>query len=148
MKLSASNGQVLELSIIGYQFPSGPTEWHDRNWLQVRIEVVHPRGRWRSTDPTLLTSEVLELAHWLDSVAKGEVRQEDRPFTEPNLRFEVGSNALRVYFELESRPSWAKADGASANDLWVEFPLAEIDLGAAAADLRRQLEQYPVRAGD
>jgi hypothetical protein len=148
MKLNASNGQALELSIMGYQFPSGPTEWHDRNWLKVRIEVVHPRGAWRSTDPTLLTSEVLELADWLDAVAKGNVAQDDRPFTEPNLRFELGGNALRVYFELESRPSWAKADGAGTNDLWVEFPLAEIDLRTAAADLRRQLEQYPVRTGD
>jgi len=133
---------------VGYQFPSGPIEWHDRNWLKVRIQVVHPRGAWHSTDPTLLTSEVLELADWLDTVTAGEVRQGDCPFTEPNLRFEVSSNALRVYFELESRPSWAKADGAPVNDLWVEFPLAESDLNGAAADLRRQLEQYPVRAGD
>jgi hypothetical protein len=148
MKLHGLNGQALELSIMGYQFPSGPTDWHDRNWLQVRIHVVHPRGSWRSTDPMLLTSEVLKLADWMDAVAKGEVTQDERPFTEPALRFEVGSHALRIYFELESRPSWAKSDVTPSNDLWVEFPLAEVDLSGAAADLRRQLEQYPVRASE
>jgi hypothetical protein len=148
MKLSALNGHALELSVLGYQFPTGTTEWHDRNWLNVRTRVVHPRGHWLSTAPTLLTSEVAQLADWLDAVAKGDVTEGDLPFTEPNLRFEVTGDVVRVYFELESRPSWAKVDGAPANDLWVEFPLAEINLGAAAEDLRGQLERYPVRPGD
>ena len=148
MKLRSSNGQAFDLSLVGYQFPTGPTEWHDRNWLNVRIDVVHPRGRWHSSEPSLLTSEVLELADWLELIAAGALSVDDRPFIEPNLRFEVGNRALRIYFELESRPNWARADGAGLNDLWIELPLNELDLRAAASDLRQQLERFPLRAGE
>jgi hypothetical protein len=51
-----------------------------------------------------------------------------------------------VYFELEWRPKWAPADGASMDDLWLDFPVDPPQLSAAANNLRAQLQQFPQRA--
>lgn len=96
--------------------------------------------------------EVNWLADWLEAVAKGEEAAPDVSFLEPNLRFELrerdGDQAhLRVYFELECRPRWAPADGASMEDLWAEVEATPAELMQAADDLRKELKLYPVRAG-
>jgi len=151
MMLSGSNGSVFELDVIGYQFPTLETEEYDSNWLRIGIHAIHPKGHWRSVDPSLLTYELEHLARWFDSIGRGEPVQPDERFTEPNLSFRLveggpEGKVLRVYFELESRPGWARAEKAPAEDLWVEFPLAEIDLSSAARDLRAALARFPQRA--
>lgn len=148
MRLQTTDGQSLDLTVLGYQFPKGGDNWHDRNWLNIRIEVTHSRGRWRSTDPSLLTSEVADLATWFEDVAAGRMLDDERPFIEPNLHFDFSSGVLRVFFELESRPAWARADGAGMKDLWIDFPAADLDLQSAAADLRQQLALFPERGSD
>lgn len=149
MKLTSRNGSQLGLSIVGYQFPDLATVPYDSNWLNICVRVVHPRGSWTATDPSLLTYEVARLADWLDAVARGARVEPEESFLEPNLRFELTHSSLepslRVYFDLESRPKWAPVDGAGNDDLYVEFPLEEIDLAGAAAILRKQLQAFPQR---
>jgi hypothetical protein len=101
----------------------------------------------------LLTEEVEHLAAWLDAVAAGDTSANECGFTEPNLHFVVGSDTsgrgvLRVYFELESRPSWDRATAAGRKDLWLEFPLDELDLRKAASDLLQQSVRFPVRTSE
>lgn len=152
MKIEASTGVSLGLSIVGYQFPQMATEEYDSNWLMIQINVSHPKGDWTSTDPSLLTYEVAEFAEWLEAIHNGESVQPVIGFIEPNLEFHLvmtddGENkALRVCFQLESRPPWAKGGAVGECDLGVEFPLAEIDLAAASRQLWEQLQQFPQRA--
>jgi hypothetical protein len=150
VKLSAGWDCALQLEVIGYQFPKLETEPYDSNWLNIRIEATHPGGKWKATDPSLLTYEAAELADWLDGVANGSiVAPSELSFLEPNLRFELiekPSPTVRVYFELESRPKWAPADGASMDDLWLDFPVDSDQLRAAASNLRAQLRPFPQRA--
>lgn len=148
MRLS-SDGTTFEMEVVGYQFPNSK-EQYDADWLNSRIAVRVPQGSWTSTDPSLLTWELASLIEWLESVAKGEPVDPEVSFTEPNLRFELHGTEpllLRIYFELESRPGWAPADGAGMDDLWAEFPIDESELMAGAASLRKYLAWYPIRLG-
>ena len=150
MRLLAARDCALQLELIGYQFPALETEPYDSNWLNIRIQATHPGGKWTATDPSLQTSEVARLADWLDGIAKGEISApSDLSFTEPNLRFELIAQptpTVRVYFELESRPTWASADIAGMDDLWIDFPVDSRQLSDAAANLRDQLRRFPRRA--
>jgi hypothetical protein len=148
--LKGSDGQSLALSLAGYQFPDLASAEYDSNWLTVTIDVAHPRGNWRASDPCLLTYEAARLAAWLDGITPESAVGSEESFVEPCLVFSIvdanGGRALRVYFELECRPAWASARAAGQEDLWVQFPLSELDLKAAARELREQLLRYPQRA--
>jgi hypothetical protein len=145
MRLNA--GDVwLELRIIGYQFPNNATADYDSNWLVIAGAVRHSRGEWRFCDPSLLTYEVARLADWLETVAAGTEPKPWCAFIEPNLSFEVAgeadSRALRVSFAIEALPPWAKF----GEEVYIEFPATKLDLGSAAASLRKQLREFPQRA--
>lgn len=147
MHLTGTDKQSFRLEIVGYQFPLAKSP-DDSNWLQIAIDVTHPRGSWSNVDPSLLTHEVARLAGWLDAVAAGE-GDEEEGFLEPNLSFRVVNEAkrlLRVYFELDSRPHWGSSRTVGDDDLFVTFRISEVDLTAAARSLREQLSRYPQRA--
>jgi len=145
-----SGEPVFEMKVLGYQFPHLEREPGDADWLNIRIDVTIQKGSWTSTDPSLLTWELKGLSEWLDSVADANNLEIEESFLEPNLRFELNGDkakTLRVYFELESRPSWAPSDGAGMDDLWAEFAVNPKELKDAAAALRDDLSQFPVRVG-
>jgi hypothetical protein len=151
MKLFNAAGSALTLTIVGYQFPRETPERYDANWLMVRVSAARAGRAWTFTDPCLLTWEVASLAQWLTEVQSGRSPQPaDCSFTEPLLRFQLaaapnGQPTLRVLFELEGRPPWAYSDSFGGEDVVLDFPLAGIDLHAASASLRAQLQRYPVR---
>jgi hypothetical protein len=145
-----SDDSTFELQVVGYQFPHLEREPYDADWLNIRIDVSLPQGSWTSLDPSLLTWELASLHQWLTSIADGTSVESEESFMEPNLRFELsgeGSRNLRVYFELESRPSWAPSDGAGMDDLWAEFRIDPTELKTAAASLREYIVKFPVRVG-
>src|SRR5918995_5476502 len=151
MILRSRDLSEFELRVSGYQFPDMESDEWDANWLIVegRISPVDERA-WEFSDPALLTWEVERLSNWLEALASGRPVEDGEDFVEPNLRFEVvGSDedtiTIRVYFELESRPSWFFADVAGMNDLWVDLLVDSDDLRAAAEDLRRNLTRFPPR---
>ncbi|MDX9865641.1 MAG: hypothetical protein RBT34_12630 [Anaerolineaceae bacterium] len=154
MILTSSTGISFKLNITGYQFPQMETEYYDANWLLVQTHVTHPKGDWTSTDACLLTHEVTKLANWLESIHHGKSIQPGMSFMEPHLVFRLGldennNDALRIDFQLAARPPWAEERHAvNDEEHWVEFPLAENDLAAAARQLREQLKKFPQRAGE
>jgi len=147
MLLSGEDSNRIELTVVGYQFPSVENEEYDSDWLSITIRVNHPRGTWTSTDSCLLTWEVARLAEWLAAIANGDDAVDEEDFIEPNLRFQLLDNRsrLRVYFELECRPSWAPSDGAEMNDLWVDLNVNAQELRNAASSLHAALERFPIR---
>ena len=150
MKLSEDENTEFELKIIGYQFPDLENEPYDSDWLNITIRVKHPRGSWTATDPSLMTDEVQDLIDWLEAIADGQTVDSDAYFTEPNLQFQLpdnDANKLRVYFDLECRPSWAKSTFKDDDELWVEFSVTPEILRNTAKSLRLQLEKFPTRVG-
>src|SRR4051794_27104860 len=85
MELVGPDGS-LRLTVTGYQYP-GAAEWWDANWLQVRAAVRHPRGAWEATAPCVLTTDLPEIADWLEALAVGRPAAPNLEFIEPNLRF-------------------------------------------------------------
>jgi hypothetical protein len=151
MKLQTT-GASLKLSVLGYQYPDAEREGYDANWLLIHIDAAGPHGTWTASDPALLTYEAERLADWLEQVQAGKEQVPALSFLEPVLLFRLvkdvdGGRALRIYFEEFLRPPWAASTGeGSRQDLWLEFPLEDVDLAAAAKDLREQLRRYPRRA--
>ena len=149
MVLAGSNGHRLELTLLGYQFPAVKGDWHDANWLNIRIAAANDRGSWNATDASLLTSEVASLADWLDAIAEGRSAASETDFIEPNLSFELIEASdrvrLRAWFELELRPRWAPWDEVPQRDLCVDLDIARDDVRAAAASLRDHLSRFPMR---
>ena len=136
------------MRVMGYQYPDLAHEQYDSDWLNIKIDVSIPQGSWTSTDPSLLTWELAGLANWLEAIAVSKSVDNEESFMEPNLRFQLisaGQKKLRIYFELESRPSWASTDGAGINDLWAEFEIDAEALRKAAASLREDLKHFPTR---
>jgi hypothetical protein len=145
------NGTQFELTVVSYQFPELADDGLDSNWLDVKIDVVSHQGSWSCTDPTLLTDEVESLASWLEAIAAAQPHDKAISFLEPNLCFELrdesGDNlTLRVWFELESRPIWAPAEGAEARDLWVDLEVPRRTTRRSASELRHHLQEFPPRA--
>lgn len=150
MNISSLSGSSFKLKILGYQYPYIADDYYDANWLLIQVDVTHPKGSWSANDPCLLTFEVERLAKWLEEVHDNINKKSYCSFTEPCLEFRVeandkGERVLRIYFELEIRPLWTASNNLGMEDFWVDFPLAEIDLPAAARDLRSQLHKYPQR---
>ena len=151
MILRSRDLSEFELRVSGYQFPDMESDEFDANWLVIESRVAPADERaWEFRDPALLTWEVERLSNWLEALASGRPVEDGEDFVEPNLRFEVvGSDedtiTIRVYFELESRPSWFFADVAGMNDLWVDLLVDSDDLRAAASSLRGDLAKYPPR---
>ena len=153
MKLTAQDASFY-LTILGYQYPDAAGEPYDANWLSIHVEAAGRDGAWTGTDPCLLTYEAARLAAWLDGVASGKDVPPAISFLEPVLLFRVvdgdTGKILRVHFGNLINPSWRqldrKQDRGANPDLWLDFPLAEIDLTSAAGDLRQQLRRYPNRA--
>jgi hypothetical protein len=146
MRLEAADGAFLELQVVGYEFPDATSSPYDSNWLIVVGRVGYAGREWQFRDPCLLTYEAVRLCAWLEGVGCGSHVQAVEDFVEPDLAFSLvsaaGVRALRVALELEARPDWAQEEPSFA----LEFPLAELDLGAAARDLRAQLARFPRRA--
>ena len=150
MNLKAPNGSSFRLKLVGYQYPEITNDEFDSNWLNVRIDVTLPMGSWSATAPALLAQEVQLLADWLDYVAARTQNEDETGFTEPNLWFKIIRHAnenriLRVHFEIEYRPPWARSHVFGIDEYFAEFALSDADLHQAATSLRTQLAQYPPR---
>ncbi len=134
----------LRLGVDGYQFPDIVDDDWDSNWLMVVGEVEIGNRPWRFRDACLTTFEVERLTVWLDRIMVGEEGNPFCGFTEPNLDFErVSNEAIRIAFSLEAAPPWGSEDD-DFGTYGFEVPI-DHRLGAAAADLRRLLQTYPVR---
>ena len=145
MFLEGVNGS-LRFRLLRYEFPEINDDKWDSNWLLVFGEGHIDGRRWRFESPCLSTAEVGALADWLHKVANGEeVGEID--FIEPNLKFDlIGSSHARVSFALEAAPPWV--DGCDLdNRIGFEIPIGP-QLAEAAANLRSQLEAFPVRGMD
>lgn len=88
MKLSGKNGDMFELTLIGYQFPHSSTNDWDANWFMVRTRAAIAGREWSSDDPAMLTWEVEQLANWLESLSSNHGVDAQLDFIEPNLSFQ------------------------------------------------------------
>jgi hypothetical protein len=149
--LVGANGNRLELTVAGYQFPTiEPHPW-DSNWLNITVDVLNEHGAWTATDPSLATVDIAHLADWFDSVAEDRVEDPEIFFLELTIIFRLQRRsgddvALRVWFQRWFRPPWAPNEGWES-DVWVDLDVTTDDVRRAARDLREHLHEFPPPAG-
>lgn len=154
MLLRGREGNELELSVVGYQFPGEDRDPWDSNWLLVSVRVLAPRGSWEVIDPCLTTWEAKHLVSWLIHAAAREPSPTALTFTEPNLTVtalgrpgEPGRVDVEACFALELRPPWAKT-ASGGGDLCVDLDVERGDLARAAASLLADVVRFPQRGDD
>jgi len=154
MLLRGREGNELELTVVGYQFPDEHRDPWDSNWLLVSVRVLAPAGSWSVVDPCLTTWEAKRLVSWLVHAAIRDPTAVPMAFTEPNLTVTARSRSaapLRVHvracFALELRPPWG-ATASGSHDLCVDLDVERDDLARAAASLLADLVAYPQRGDD
>lgn len=148
MILKSIDNQIVELQILGYQFPeiTTPNDW-DSNWTRVYLKVQSDKGNWETVDPSLTTGDVKEIVEWLRSLSKNQrVQYKELSFTEPNLVFEVKDETLdpkniRVSFNLESSPKSIDKE----EDFFVDLKISNNVLETAAQELENDLRKIPPR---
>ena len=84
MRLENVSGHVLELRLVGYQYPDATSGDWDANWLIVEGHLAGPEGPWDFREPSLTTTEARELAAFIARLAERTAPAEcDLTFTEP-----------------------------------------------------------------
>ena len=153
MVLRSKSGNLFTLTVERYEFPNeelGPTEdnpadkdFDTGRFLIVSHQIGSADGQWRGEFPTMDTNEFTRFIDWLDSVQSSEIKTQGVYFTERCLEFTLDESftSLLVHLSSEFLPPW----GSDGGTFVLNFPLAEVDLGAAVASLRQQSARFPGR---
>ncbi|MDQ4090118.1 MAG: hypothetical protein M3163_07420 [Actinomycetota bacterium] len=155
MLLHGKEGNELELTLVGYQFPDEERAPWDSNWLLVSVRVLTREGSWSVVDPCQTTWEAKRLVAWLVHAAARDPAAAPMTFTEPNLTVRARTRttrpplrvALRVCFALELRPPWLH-NVAGSERLCIDVDVERADLARAAASLLSDLMAFPQRGAD
>ncbi|WP_295696915.1 hypothetical protein [Lapillicoccus sp.] len=155
MKLEGANGNGLELSVVGYQFPDAEDPRMRYSWHVVRGTATQGDVSWPFKWPALWCSESPLLGHWLRDLAadllegrESAARYPPRlEFTEPNLAFSFaavdGAVLVRVELDLEfhrDRAHWRAGD-----PYVLDLEVSRAQLTAAAGQWDEEVSHYPDR---
>jgi hypothetical protein len=150
MILRQRGGPQIELTVLGYQFPYGVSDWHDLNWLNIFVRVQTVGASWTGgPDPCLLTTEARDLAAWLRAAANGSAVT-PLEFLEPELSFAVARppDDRVVPLAVTLKHAFVKDQtlvSVQLNELPLVLHVVAEDLVAAADELDIDLRRVPVR---
>lgn len=149
MLIPGIDNQVIELNILGYQYPTATKGKWDPNWLSIYFHLHHREQPMEVTDPSLTAFEVEEWAEWMEQLAELPATiKSTQYFTEPNLRLELlnaptdAVKQIRVLFEQELKPKELRFEDI---DFYIDLALTNEELQTIAAHLRAELAPFPVR---
>ena len=145
MRLTADNGNSIEIRVEGYEFPDVTPQGaddYDANWLRIHGRVVNGSDAWEFRDPCLTTWEAHALISWFREASEGNGAAAI-DFIEPGLSFQVidadaRSRALTLVLTRETAQP-----GNISSEISLLLPAAS--LARAADELASELKDYPVR---
>jgi hypothetical protein len=151
MNITANDGTSFSLRVEGYEFPDedlmpnedNPADDFDTGrMLIVRFSGSHAEGSWSASGPEMDTTELAQLADWLDSIVAGDANAPGIYFTERDLEFTVSENltVLHIHFFRDFLPPWIIDP---AGQFMLDFPVNEVNLADASRSLREQLTAFP-----
>jgi hypothetical protein len=147
MQFIGKDGQLVELRVLGYQFPTGTDHEWDKNWLRIYVNVKSEIGFWQTIDPSLTTWEVHKLIEWFNDLSRNnDVEFAEMLFVEPNLSFEIlekseNLKTIQIKFNAESKLQSVDED----KEYFVVFQFSNQELATIARDLNNELSKFPVR---
>lgn len=137
------DGKEFKLEIIGHEFDNA-TDYHNSNWLKVKINVTDGDLKWSATDDCLLSYELVRLYDWLIHLPLGE---EKIFFTENEIefRFDKSKNSILVVFDFRFHPKGSQYEHGCDDEYVVSFDMDDRKLKALANDVKKWIEKYPVK---
>ncbi|WP_345373544.1 WapI family immunity protein [Frondihabitans cladoniiphilus] len=161
MLRSRESEDFVEVTPLGYESATGPTDPDTDEWLVIRIRARQGAASWEVTFSCLLAGEAQMLAHWLRG---GATRIPDGPrpqwgsdpepqltFSEPHLGFALATGTttallLRVFLAYEAdQPATDTEPDWWDSDTRIDLPFEPVDLVAAAAAFLHELRPFPRR---
>lgn len=157
MKLGSGDGDILELTIEGYQFPDAQNLQQRLSWHIVSGRATNSSESWAFCWQALTCDESVRLGSWLQEVADRSNpngrRFESRPhaicFTEPNLRFEAvtsfqsGSTVIPAQLDLEFRAPSNRICRSPGEPNTLQLDVTQEQISAAATEWAANVAQYP-----
>jgi hypothetical protein len=154
IRLANADGS-LEFATVGVPYTGN-------SWcLDVDVVVQHLRGEWRFRGDFCRIDSLEKLANWFDAVATGQKPEMCLVggFMYPVFVFHVrgghfnpneytegfsptSDQVFRVTLGGWPRPDWSLWTGSRDNSAFMDFPIEESNLRAAAAELREQLRTH------
>ena len=156
MEIAGTNGNAIEVSVVGYQFPDASDLRQRFSWHMVAGRATQADVSWRFRWQALSCDESPRVGAWLRSFAaalaaapEADVRYPSRlAFTEPNLAFSVanvGRRALlRVELDLEFHRD--RANWRAGEPYVLDLEVTSKQVVEAAAQWDEEIAQYPGRA--
>jgi hypothetical protein len=155
IRLANADGS-LEIVLAGWQNP-GATSGDGANCVNVDGTVRHPRGDWQFRAKFCRIGQLEALADWLEAVAGDAtpdmmtvggfmwhallfVAFDSRPcsgYSDDPVYYPNQPGYLRVTFGSDTNPPWCSSDVAS-----MDFPIAQSEILAGAAELRKQIQLH------
>lgn len=157
MKLGSGDGDFLELSIDGYQFPDAQNLQQRFSWHMVSGRATNSTESWAFRWQALTCDESVRLGLWLQEVADRLQRNDRRAgqdpwaiwFTEPNLRFEAdavsfsGFTVITAQLDLEFRAPNNHTRRGPGEPNTLQLHVSPGQISAAATEWAANVAQYP-----
>lgn len=150
VSFSNNQNQSILLETSNYQFPDfDGDDKFDKNWLQIKIEVIDNQKKWKNTDPFLLSYDWLTIAQWFfDRANFKQPKWEGLGFIEPNITFHLKeSNRINntinfdIELSLECIPSFYKEDDI----VKYNFSFTSEQCEEIAEMCKKEYEKFPER---
>jgi len=148
MLLKSDDGKEFELAIIQDRLPEVHDGHGDDEIATVSFRVATDDVEWEETSPMLATHELHALAEWLEAVSRGgDAGEAEIDLLGPGLNFQIvkatpGQTRLRVKFFLADRPEEFDVDAETTEAKHIDLKLDSESLASAAAQLRKDLEDF------
>lgn len=144
MYLFANGPKLIELKIIGYEFPDG-TEYYDVNWLNLKIKVESEKVKYEQISPCILTFEIEDMILGMSTLLKKRKSVYHTNFMEPylSMEFKRRDKIIDVKFrhEIDSDPGFLEMYETC-------FSIPKREFGEVLRQLKEEYEKYPKRNGE
>lgn len=142
MYLYASGSKLIELRIMGYEFPN-ETEYYDANWLNLKIKVESEKVKYEEIAPCVLTWDIEDLIRGMSTLLKKRKAVYHTNFMEPylSMEFEAHDKIVEVKFrhQIEGGPDFLETYESS-------FSIPKREFGEVIRQIKEEYEKYPKRA--
>jgi hypothetical protein len=157
VRIASTNGNALEISVVGYQFPDAEDLAKRYSWHMLKGTATVAEASWHFRWQALTCDESLRVAPWLRLLAEtiGDTSGADllapAPliFTEPNLAFaalDLRSDRALLRIELDVEFHRDRAHWRAGEPYLLDLDVTGSQLVRAAAEWDREIARYPGKA--
>ena len=144
MYLIANGKKLIEMKIMGYEFPdeSKLNDPHDLNWLNIAVRVETKHIHYFKQEPIVLTWEIADMITGLEQVLAADTWTYETDFLEPALRMVFYGHDRIV--EVDFRHQFCTGD-----DVWetyrARFSIPKREFGEVVNQLKTEFSKFPKR---